>query len=74
MDLEKDAFGDVVHNHQELLESIEKYIENGFREEECHAKRRESLLPIRDHKNSERIYQSIKEAKIGKKFSLRGKL
>lgn len=74
MDLEKEAFGDVVHNHQELLKSVEKYIENGFAEEECHAKRREYLLPLRDHKNSERIYKSIKEAKIGKKFSLKGKL
>lgn len=74
VDLEKEAFGDVVHNQQELTEAIEKYVENGFQEEEVFKKRREYLLPLRDNKNSERIYQKIREAKLGKKLSIKKKI
>lgn len=74
VDIEKDAFGDVVHTLPELLQSIRKYVENGFREEPVHAARREYLLPLRDDRNSERIYQEIKKARPGKKLDIMGKL
>lgn len=74
VDIEKDAFGDVVHTLPQLLQSIRKYIENGFREDDVHAARRDYLLPFRDDRNSERIYQEIKKARPGKKLDIKGKL
>ena len=74
VDIEKDAFGDVVHTLPELLQSIRKYVENGFQEESVHAARRDYLLPLRDDRNSERIYQEIKKARPGKKLDIMGKL
>ncbi len=74
MDIEKEAFGDVVHTLPELLNTVCKYVENGFKEEAVHAQRRAYLLPLRDHRNSERIYKCIKAAKPGKKLNIRGKL
>ncbi|MEY8390570.1 hypothetical protein D3Z36_05235 [Lachnospiraceae bacterium] len=74
MDLEKEAFGDVVHTLPELLHVIRKYVENGFQEEDAYAHRRDYLLPLRDGRNSERIYERIKAAKPGKKLNIREKL
>ena len=71
MDLEKDAFGDVVHSKEELFASLEKYVARDFKEEERQKERREYLLPLRDHKNSERIYQEIKSAKLKSKLKQR---
>ncbi len=74
MNIEKEAFGDVVHSLPELLNVIHRYAENGFKEDAVHAVRRDYLLPLRDDKNSERIYHKIKTAKPGKKLDIRGKL
>lgn len=71
MDMEKEAFGDVVHSKEELFASLRKYVNNGFKEETCQKERRKYLLPLRDHKNSERIYQEIKRAKLGSKLKQR---
>lgn len=71
MDLEKDAFGDVVHSKEELFASLEKYVARDFKEEERQKERREYLLPLRDHKNSERIYREIKSAKLKSKLKQR---
>lgn len=74
MDIRKEAFGDVVYSQQELLETIRYYVRNGFQEKEIYADSREYFLPLRDNKNSERIYQKIKEAKPGKKLDFKKKL
>lgn len=74
MDIRKEAFGDVVYSRQELLETIRGYAGNGFQEKEEYAARRKYLLPLRDNRNSERIYQKIKDAKPGKKLDFKKKL
>ncbi len=74
VDLEKDAFGDVVRTREELTAALRKYIRNGFREDERQKERRDYLLPLRDDKNSERIYRRILEARPGRKLNLREKL
>ncbi len=74
IDMERDAFGDVVRTEEELISAIQKYAGNGFHEDARHAARRDYLLPLRDDKNSERIYRKILEAKPGKKLNLREKL
>ena len=71
MDLEKEAFGDVVHDKEELLAALEYYVKHDFAEKDCYKERRKYLLPLRDHKNSERIYQEIKAAKLGSKLKQR---
>lgn len=71
MDLEKDAFGDVVHSKEELFASLEKYVAQDFKEDVRQKARREYLLPLRDHKNSERIYREIKSAKLKSKLKQR---
>ena len=74
MDLRKEAFGPLVYREDELLLELETYMKNNFKEEKCYKERRAYLLPLRDDKNSERIYQRIKSAKLGKKFHIRGRL
>ena len=71
MDLNKEAFGDVVHGTDELLTALRKYIQNGFVEEEVYKKRRDYLLPLRDNRNSERIYQKLKEVRLSPKLKFR---
>ena len=70
MDLENEAFGDVVYDKDSLCDSLKKYIVNDFEEEEKYAIKREFLLPYRDHNNSKRIYEYITSAKLGKKLSI----
>lgn len=74
MDLRKEAFGPLVYHEEELLLELEKYMKNDFLEEECYKERRAYLLPLRDDKNSERIYKKIKDARLEKKFHIRGRL
>lgn len=71
IDIEKDAFGDVVHTGDELLEAIRFYAENGFVEKDCCKMRRNFLLPLRDKNNSKRIYEEIKRAKLPSKWKQR---
>lgn len=68
MDLETEAFGDVVHSHKELMEAIRYYVDSGFEEKPAYAKKREYLLPYRDQNNSRRIYESIRGAKLPSKL------
>lgn len=73
MDLRTEAFGTVVYHKDELFAQLAKYMDNGFAEEEQYAKRRNELLPLRDDKNSERIYREIKQARLGRKFHFPGR-
>lgn len=68
MDMEKEAFGDVVHSHDELIQTVYDYVKNGFAEKQEYADRREYLLPYRDHDNSRRIYDQIVRADLPSKL------
>lgn len=61
IDMEKEAFGDNARDGKTLLDLMEYYIKNDFREKECYAKQREILLPYRDDLNSKRTYDIIKK-------------
>lgn len=69
MDMETEAFGDVVHSHEELLQAISYYVRNGFVEKQEYAARREYLLPYRDQDNSRRIYEEISKLDLPSKLS-----
>ena len=71
LDMEKDAFGDVVYTEEALLEAIRYYAGNGFSEKACFAARRDVLLPLRDQNNSRRIYEEIKKAQLPSKWRQR---
>ncbi len=59
MDYDKDLFGDVVYKQQDLIAAIKYYVDNGFNEKQQYVAMRDYLLPLRDNKNSERIYNCI---------------
>ncbi len=59
IDMEKDVFGDVSHNADELISLIEAYAADGFKEKPQFAAMRKNLIKYIDDKNSERIYQAI---------------
>lgn len=68
MDLRTEAFGSVVMSVNELLAGIESCVYNDFKENEDAAERREWLLPLRDHDNSKRVYEAIRDAKFDSKL------
>ncbi|GEP74753.1 CDP-glycerol glycerophosphotransferase family protein [Weissella thailandensis] len=59
LNYEKDLFGDVVFNSDQAVDSIIKYVENGFSEENQYSAMRKKYMNFHDHQNSERIYQAI---------------
>ncbi len=71
MDLRTEAFGDVAATVEELLEGIERCVYNNYKENADAAARRETLLPLRDHENSRRIYEAIRAAKFDSKLMSR---
>lgn len=58
---ERDGFGDVVKNEENLLKSIKKLLKNDCLVEEKYQKRIDSTFTLRDGKNCKRIYQKIKQ-------------
>lgn len=68
IDLEKDAFGDMVHNETELITALKQYIENNFQESEVAREKKIYYLPTRDHMNCSRIYQHITTTSFPSKF------
>lgn len=73
VDYRKDVFGDLAWTEEELLDTIESYVKNNFQEKPEYAKRRDTLLPYRDHNNSKRIYEAIVRAHIPSKLKKRRK-
>lgn len=71
MDLRTEAFGDVAVTVEELLEGIERCVYNNYTENTDAAARRQTLLPLRDHENSRRIYEAIRAAKFNSKLMSR---
>ncbi len=53
------GFGDVVFNHEELVNSILKLINNQFEMEEKYVMRLQEFFPLKDKHNCERIYNEI---------------
>lgn len=68
MDLRTEAFGDLVVSTEQLLDKIQQYISNDFKESQLAANKRDTLLPIRDQENSKRIYEAIKACKAKPKL------
>lgn len=71
LDYRKEVFGDLVWNEDSLIDAIEEYVKNGFKEKKEFAERRDYLLPYRDNNNSKRIYECISRAKIPGKLKKR---
>ena len=59
IDMEKDAFGDVVHTPEKLASVIEEYTVRGFEEKKQYGDMRSELIKYIDDKNSERTYNEI---------------
>ena len=66
MDLEKDIFGEVAYNASELIEKLNMFINNSFREKEEYSAIRGNYFKYMDQNNSERIFKqiSLKEKEI----------
>lgn len=64
IDMEKETFGDNAKNALELVERLEHYIANDFKEKEKYQNMRDKLLPYRDHNNSKRIYEAIRGSNL----------
>lgn len=58
-DYRRDGFGDVAIKEDELIDGIEKIIENNFEMEEKYKRRIKEFFPLHDKKNCERIYSEI---------------
>lgn len=58
---ENDGFGYVTDNLNQLIEYIEKFIEGNCSREEVYNNRVDKFFEFRDQKNSQRIYESIKD-------------
>lgn len=69
MDLRTEAFGDLVVSTDQLLDKVEHYINNNFKENQDAIYKRDKLLPVRDQQNSKRIYEAIKSCRLESKFS-----
>ena len=59
IDMEKDAFGDVVYTPEKLASVIEEYTVRGFEEKKQYGAMRSELIKYIDDKNSERTYNEI---------------
>ncbi|WP_222987506.1 CDP-glycerol glycerophosphotransferase family protein [Psittacicella hinzii] len=58
---EKDGFGPVVYNLEQLLQELQATIARGGEVEEVYASRIEETFPFRDGRCCERVYQVVKE-------------
>ena len=58
-DYRKDGFGDVLTNSDNVIESIKKYIENGFQVEEFYSRKTKDFFHFHDSNNCQRIYEAI---------------
>nr|MCR4648118.1 CDP-glycerol glycerophosphotransferase family protein [Lachnospiraceae bacterium] len=54
-----DAFGPVIGDHDELVESLCKYMKNNCKTEEMYVQRADSFFAYKDHENCSRIFEAI---------------
>lgn len=59
IDMNTDVFGDVAYNPEGLSEIVQKYAENGFKEDKKYTAMRKYRIAYIDDKNSERTYKEI---------------
>ncbi len=57
---ERDGFGEVVNDYDTLIERINKYIKNDFKNEDVYIKRSENFFELHDNQNCKRNYEAIK--------------
>lgn len=62
-DFERDGFGKVVDNEEDLITSLENNIKNNFKMEKVYENRIDNFFPFHDNKNCERIFKAIMEVK-----------
>ena len=56
---QKDGFGEIIENHEQLIETIKKYIENDCKIKEKYKKRIEKFYTYHDKNNRKRNYNAI---------------
>lgn len=59
LNMETEAFGDVVYNDVVLVNTIEQYIDSGFKEKKRYADLRANYFEYNDKNNSKRAYEEI---------------
>ncbi|WP_088012300.1 CDP-glycerol glycerophosphotransferase family protein [Gottfriedia acidiceleris] len=64
IDMEEGLFGDRVFDSNILIEKIQEYINNDFREKEEFASQRGEYFKYIDNNNSKRVYEGIKKSKV----------
>ncbi|RDU22099.1 CDP-glycerol glycerophosphotransferase family protein [Anaerosacchariphilus polymeriproducens] len=60
MDMTKELFGERVTKADELIQVLNDYIENNFKEKDKYREMRDSFFAYRDNYNSKRIYEYLK--------------
>lgn len=59
LDMEHELFGDRYVDYEKLIDGIEEYIQNGFREKEEYRDMKDYYFEYRDNDNSKRTYEYI---------------
>ena len=60
-DFERDGFGDVVYDEEEVIQNIIAYIDSGFKTKEEYKERIRKTFKYLDRNNSKRIYEEIQK-------------
>ena len=60
-DYERDGFGPIVFSEEDLVSELKAYAENGFKNTEKYLSRCNSFYTLYDDKNSQRVFEKIKE-------------
>lgn len=62
------AFGEIVHNNDDLIDLLIEYMQNGCKMKDMYKKRADDFFEFSDHNNCKRIYDEIiaYQKKIGK--------
>jgi len=63
MDLDRDLFGDVAFQADELVTLVEEYAERNFQEKEVYAQLRSKYFSVVDTNNTKRVYEAIEAKK-----------
>ena len=59
LDMEQELFGERYTEYEKLIDGIEEYIHNGFKEKEEYTKLKDYYFEYRDNDNSKRTYEYI---------------
>src|SRR5699024_4611872 len=62
--------GDICKDKESLIDTIEKYIENGFKEKSAVRKKKGTIFTHIDDENNERIYDAIIRADRPRSFEM----